>query len=792
MEALLGYAKFLVKRLSERMRAFFLSLFGRHANEGGWESRMLIVNFEAIGDLVMFTAVLKHYRKRFPGVSLTLLIKSGTGMEPFLKGHFVDSVISVRYRKFLGNPFYGFGVINRLRAIGFHTVINHDFSVAEIAGKQIAVSLGAREVIGYEGQHIEYRHPYDIQQERNLKIITRSLLPRFTRVIRALSENVAREGRSPNEVEHYIAIYEAITGAREDDYATFLPLPSNERERADALLEPYGIDGKQYVVLNINSSDPCKRWPLERFAKLAGVLHGRGFAVVLVGAPGEEAIGLRFESLCASPIINITGKTSLEELVILVRHSFLVLSNDTSTVHIAIAQKRPSICIVGGGQFGVATDYGYSDLNHWVWKRTPCYFDNWRCRHGLSGDEPSPCVGAVTYEIVAAQIAALLKHLDAHPTDAVAPFTRRFPLAGDATTMKRGGSNKLKIIYTGIRYEHYNPERKQSFEYAAFYSSLKDLPNVHVIEYAYDRILDVGKEKFNDDLLALVEKERPDLVFAFMFTDELDYDVLDKIKKITTSVAWFADDHWRLDNYSRFYAPHFTWAVTTWSEASRRYARYGITNVIRSQWACNPSIWKPVDVPRDIEVSFIGQQNSSRVRVIRELRDAGVDVWVRGWGWPEGRLTQEEAVREISMSKINLNINVPPRRWRLRLLARLFMRRSLGKIVFDLGNFGNNIRSWANMSTPQIKARPFEILGCRTFLISGVADDMPAYYEDGKEIVYYDGTTADLIGKIKFYLTHPEDRERIAQAGYARTLRGHTYALRFTDLFAAIGLDYHG
>ena len=345
----------------------------------------------------------------------------------------------------------------------------------------------------------------------------------------------------------------------------------------------------------------------------------------------------------------------------------------------------------------------------------------------------------------------------------------------------------MKIVYAGIQAENYNPHRRLSFEYANFYLTLKQMPGVEVIEFPYDPIIHIGKKRFNAELASLIEHERPDLFFAFMFADELDRTTLDRIRTLTTSIGWFADDHWRLPNYSRHYAPHFTRAVTTWSKGPAEYGAYGIHNIIRSQWACNTAIWKPVSVERDIAVSFIGQRNAARADIIRALKRAGIPVWVRGWGWPEGRLTQDEMIRSVSRSKVTLNFNVPPHRLRLKLLARLFFKRSTGRIVPDL-HVGDNARSWIHMGTPQIKARPFEILGCRTFLISGFADDMDRYYEDGKEIVYYNGTITDLVQKIEYYLARPEDRERIAQAGYERTLREHTYEARFRNIFRELGL----
>lgn len=346
----------------------------------------------------------------------------------------------------------------------------------------------------------------------------------------------------------------------------------------------------------------------------------------------------------------------------------------------------------------------------------------------------------------------------------------------------------MRIIYTGIQKEYYNSRRGFSFEYNNFYLTLKTMPSVEVIEYPYDSILTVGKKELNNNLLKLIRNRKPDLFFAFMFTDELDKKVLDEIKKLTTSLAWFSDDHWRLWNYSRYWAPHFTWVVTTWSKAPEIYRRYGITNIIRSQWACNPKVWHPTPANKDIDVSFVGQYTSARGKVIRELRRAGVPVVVRGWGWPDGRLSQSEIIEFISRSKINLNLNTPPERWRWKFLGRLIAKRSINRIVPDVLHVVDNLKSWRAMSIPQIKARPFEILGCNAFLISGYADDMKNYYEDGKEIVYYDGSTGDLIEKINYYLPRAEERERIAKAGYERTLREHIYEKRFEEIFTKIGL----
>jgi spore maturation protein CgeB len=303
---------------------------------------------------------------------------------------------------------------------------------------------------------------------------------------------------------------------------------------------------------------------------------------------------------------------------------------------------------------------------------------------------------------------------------------------------------------------------------------------VEVVYFPLDRILEVGKEKMNIELLELIKKEKPDFFFTVMFTEELDKEILKEIKRYTKSVAWMCDDHWRFHNYSKNYAPYFSLIITTYSKAVGWYNEAGFTNVIRSQWACNPDYWYLVDVEKDIDVSFIGQKTRSRERIVDMLRDGGINVYVRGWGWDGGKATTEEILDIIGRSKINLNINNSLPLFSFKRIARLFLKRSVNKLKFSF-DFWNNIQSVVNMGIPQIKARPFELSGCGAFVISGYADDLDSYYKENEEMVFY-RTLPDLIYKIKYYLLQEEGRVKIARAGYERTLREHTYEKRFKEI----------
>lgn len=345
----------------------------------------------------------------------------------------------------------------------------------------------------------------------------------------------------------------------------------------------------------------------------------------------------------------------------------------------------------------------------------------------------------------------------------------------------------MKVLFAGLEYDRYDPTRGNSFEWNNFYGSLKRLNGVEVSYASFHKILTLGRQGFADKLVAQVEREKPDLVFVFMYTDELSPETIRRLRTKTTVLGWFSDDHWRFDNYSRHYANAFSWVATTYSKAPARYAAIGQKNVIRSQWFCDAGSYVPVDCAKDTEVSFVGLKNEGRAALAAQVRTAGIPLSLYGGGWDGGRLPQAEFTRLFSRSKINLNLVSPRSLWERNSFGRLFARRSLDRFVPDF-HIADNIRSWLKARILQIKGRPFEIAACGGFCISGYADDFETYYKENEEMVFYRNAD-DLVEKIRYYLAHPEECEKIAKAGYERTLREHTAEKRFGAMFKTMGLS---
>jgi len=362
----------------------------------------------------------------------------------------------------------------------------------------------------------------------------------------------------------------------------------------------------------------------------------------------------------------------------------------------------------------------------------------------------------------------------------------------------------MKIIFCGLKYEYGVPSRGLSFEYYNFYDTLKKMNNGEhiVVHFPFDVYYrELGQKGMNQKLLECVRKHKPDLIFFFLFNDEFQKDVLMYIKnelKITT-YNWFADDHWRIYNFSRYWAPFFSYVSTTDKEAIPIYHRFGIYNVIQTQWGFNHFLYKlPADFDFDkanyqYDVSFVGQNHSNRARIVKFLKRSGIVVSCFGRGWQSGRLQFEQMLKVFRSSKINLNFSRASGGFKLRSLASIFLtRRCDQKIRFQpIIRVPQNFVATIHRFGKQIKGRNFEIPGAGGFLLTERARDISDYFVEDREIVVFD-SKEDLLEKIKYYLVNESLRKEIAYNGFRRAITEHTYEQRFNDIFKRIGLLKRG
>jgi len=349
----------------------------------------------------------------------------------------------------------------------------------------------------------------------------------------------------------------------------------------------------------------------------------------------------------------------------------------------------------------------------------------------------------------------------------------------------------MRIIFIGKKYEYGKPELGFSAIYMNYYNALVEMNNKEnsVIFFPVDvKIEEKSKDELNEELKELIIKEKPDLIYFAGVDDLVDKKLIREISwkyKVWTT-TWRFDDHWAFYKNLKHSLDFFNWVFTSDPLAIEKYHKIGYKNVIFMPQCFNHFLFKPLNLPKIYDVTFVGRPHGNRKKIIRKLKKGGINVVCFGEGWSNGRISDREMIKIISQSKINLNFSQSSGTlWKqlgLIFLGRKFDR-SL-KLNSPL-RWHSNFQMLLAQKRKQIKGRIFKVTGCGGFLLTDYTEGLEGLYEIGKEIICFSDFD-DLIKKIKYYLENDKEREKIAQAGYERSLRDHTCEKRFNEMFKII------
>lgn len=150
----------------------------------------------------------------------------------------------------------------------------------------------------------------------------------------------------PHVIRRYLSIL-APLGIHQADEAMTLVIPAHLQDFAKPFLTALGVNLKKKILLiNMKTSWPSKNWNNENFAKLITLLPPN-VEPILCGSPHDLDAAAEVKHLCARPLFDVTGKTTLLELAALLKQADLLLSGDTGTLHMATAVGTRTIGLWG-------------------------------------------------------------------------------------------------------------------------------------------------------------------------------------------------------------------------------------------------------------------------------------------------------------------------------------------------------------------------------------------------------------------------------------------------------------
>jgi lipopolysaccharide heptosyltransferase II len=192
--------------------------------------------------------------------------------------------------------------------------------------------------------------------------------------------------------DHYLRIA-AHLGAETEDPSLLAPL------RPPALA--VGGEPARLGLCAGAEFGPAKRWPLERFAAVARQLAGQsGAHWIIFGTASETMLGSSLASQLDGHATDLTGQTTIAQLMDELARCRFLLTNDTGTMHLAAALGIPVIAVFGSTEPSFTGPFGnrHRVVRHHV-ECSPCFHrecplkvGRYRCLDEVSVEEVTQAV----------------------------------------------------------------------------------------------------------------------------------------------------------------------------------------------------------------------------------------------------------------------------------------------------------------------------------------------------------------------------------------------------------------
>lgn len=333
------------------------------------QDRILILKTDAIGDYIIFRTFLAEIVNEYKGYKITLLgnviLKD---LVADIDQLIITDFISINHKTLNKDWFKLFKAIasrDYALTIDFH---HSRIFIADI----FAFASSAKRKISMRGNDL------------NINPSLKKLFNLAYSTIIDIPENIK------NEFECLKFYTEQIIGRKLNIIQPVIDLPGTKFE---ALIPhiPYVVFAPGAAVINRQSS-------IDTLVDIASYVLKK-HNICFIGSPDEsalvESIKAKIPGQYLNTIIDLTGKTPLSALPYILNESLGVICNDSGVYHIAVALKKPTLCLTGGGHFERFVKYPEQKNVRICYQPMPCFNCDWKCIYKFPVNSPYPCISAI-------------------------------------------------------------------------------------------------------------------------------------------------------------------------------------------------------------------------------------------------------------------------------------------------------------------------------------------------------------------------------------------------------------
>jgi len=360
-------------------------------------SRILVRGVNWLGDAVMTTPALLRLREKFPAAHIAILTPEKI-CELWSQHPAVDEIIPFKTSENV------FAIGKKLRTKKFDLALvlpNSPRSALEV-------------FLALIPQRIGYARPW-----RNF-FLTQTVLPRAGTVkmrklpVAEIQSRIAKETQSTqrnnlkpddlcgsvakssvHQIHEYLHLIAAL-GANPEPLPPQLFITDEEVENTKRKFSLEKIEGPLFGLNPGAEYGVAKRWPVEKFISAAKEIQAKTNCVwILFGGKNDSGITSQIESAIHNPqstVFNLAGKTSLRELMALLKICRVLLTNDTGPMHVAAALGAPVVVPFGSTSPELTAPGLPGDPRNHLLKSdapcSPCFLRecpiDFRCMNGIS------------------------------------------------------------------------------------------------------------------------------------------------------------------------------------------------------------------------------------------------------------------------------------------------------------------------------------------------------------------------------------------------------------------------
>ena len=350
--------------------------------------RILVRGTNWLGDAVMTTPALLRLREKFPNAHIALLTpEKMRGL--WLHHPAVDETISFA-------PDEGiFTTAKKLRAGRFDLVLalpNSPRSAIETWLARIPQRVGCARPWRnfFLTQTVAPRSDAAKMRKRSVGEIKK--------LISHLPPPISNFPATAHQIHEYLHLAAAL-GANPEPVAPQLFVTPDEFE---ATKRRFGLEKLMNPIFGLNPGaeyGPAKRWPVEKFIAAAQEIQRRtNYFWLIFGGRGDGEIANQIASQfpsASSHLLNLAGKTSLRELMAMLKLCRVLLTNDSGPMHVAAALGTPVVAPFGSTSPELTGPGLPGDPRHRLLKSdapcSPCFLRecpiDFRCMKEIGVDE---------------------------------------------------------------------------------------------------------------------------------------------------------------------------------------------------------------------------------------------------------------------------------------------------------------------------------------------------------------------------------------------------------------------